>query len=148
MVTRKLFPVLAIVGLLATGCTSDENPLAPGVGEDTTPPAAPQSVVYRSDNLGARLTWGANGEPDLAGYNVYRFDPDPSRENAYVKVNSAVVSSTTFNIPIYQGESLFRVKSIDKAGNESAWSSVTSVFFGEVWGDIDDIDGIGSKRGQ
>ena len=39
---------------------------------DSTAPAAPQNLVATAGNQSVGLTWNANTESDLAGYNVYR----------------------------------------------------------------------------
>ena len=46
---------------------------------DTTPPAAPTGLGATAGNGTVSLTWTANGEPDLAGYNVYRSTTTPGR---------------------------------------------------------------------
>jgi fibronectin type 3 domain-containing protein len=44
---------------------------------DTTAPAAPQNVLANAGDASVTLTWSANGESDLAGYNVYRGTSSP-----------------------------------------------------------------------
>jgi fibronectin type 3 domain-containing protein len=127
MVSWKILPALALIGVLAAGCTSDNNPLAPTASEDTTPPSMPQSVVELSDNFGYRLSWAANAEADLQGYNVYRYNPDPVRENSYVKMNATILTTNTYNLPIDTSTWNYRVRAIDRAGNESALSGIVVV---------------------
>ena len=147
MVPRKLLPALALIGLLAVGCTSSDNPLAPTGSEDTTPPSIPQSVVEVSGNQGHRLTWDANAEADLAGYNVYRYNPDPARENAYVKMTSTALTTNSYLLPIDTQTWSYRVRAIDRAGNESALSGIIVVNgTRSSGGGIDDPPGI--KRGR
>ena len=46
MVARKLLSIVALAAIMATGCTSENNPVSPtGSIEDTTPPAVPQNVA-------------------------------------------------------------------------------------------------------
>jgi hypothetical protein len=149
MVPRKLklLPALALIGLLAAGCTSDDNPLAPTASEDTTPPSIPQTVVEASDGLGHRLEWTPNAEADLAGYNVYRYDPDLSRDNSYVKMNDAILTANSYTLPIETQTWNYRIRAVDRAGNESGWSNVVAVDgVRGSGGGIDDPAGI--KRGR
>ena len=147
MVPRKLLPALALTALLATGCASDENPLAPtSTGADTTPPASPQSLTQHTDQGGYRISWAASADADLAGYNVYRYDPDPSRVSAWVKINGSLVTGTTHSVMVAPGEWNYAVRSVDQSGNESPLSSFITVSFGQMTGDIGDGDEI--KRGN
>ncbi|MFY9588801.1 MAG: LamG domain-containing protein, partial [Actinomycetota bacterium] len=40
--------------------------------QDNTPPAAPAGAAAVARNAAVDLSWTANSEPDLAGYNIYR----------------------------------------------------------------------------
>ena len=146
MVPWKILPALAIIGVLAAGCTSDDNPLAPTASEDTQPPSIPLEVVQLSDNLGYRLSWNPNAESDLAGYNVYRYNPDPAREMAYVKMNSTLLTTNSYKLPIETSTWNYRVRAIDRAGNESALSGIVVVHGIDATAGIDDPEGI--KRGR
>jgi fibronectin type 3 domain-containing protein len=131
---------VALIGLLAAGCTSDDNPLAPTASEDTTPPSIPVNVEVSG---GAhRLIWDSNAEADLAGYNVYRFDPDPSRENSYVKMNGSLVTANAWLAPIDTHTWIYRVGAVDASGNESAKSGQVTVGGADAIGRIGDRDEI------
>ncbi len=79
---------------------------------DTKPPAAPQGVRANVENGNdVRVSWTANTESDLAGYNVYR---DGKRLNqALLKVTSYVDAKLAVGLYGYV------VKAVDKAGWES-----------------------------
>ena len=139
-------PALALIGVLAVGCTSEENPLAPTAIEDTQPPSMPQEVVELHDNLGYRLSWAANAESDLAGYNVYRYAPDPNRENSYVKMNSTVLTANSYSLPMDTQTWNYRVRAIDRAGNESALSGIVVIHGIDATAGHDEPEGI--KRGR
>ncbi len=135
MSPRTLLPICALAAILAVGCTSENNPLSPsGSSEDTTPPAAPQGVATKTTDAGWVMSWDANGEADLAGYNIYRYDPDPSRENAYVKLNGGPITSTSFGLPLEPGDWIYRVRAVDATGNQSGMSAIASVTMGEAIG--------------
>ena len=52
----------------------------------------PSNLVVVNNNNDADLTWVASPDTVL-GYNVYRLDPNAT---SYVKVNSSLVTGTTF----------------------------------------------------
>jgi fibronectin type 3 domain-containing protein len=70
------------------------------------------------------LTWTPNGEPDLAGYNVYR----RTGSEPPVKVNSELVKTPRFaDSGIQPGMKYFySVTAVDLRGNESGKSEETS----------------------
>ncbi|TAK08359.1 MAG: hypothetical protein EPO39_04595, partial [Candidatus Manganitrophaceae bacterium] len=82
---------------------------------DTTPPSAPTLSAKVEDKTNADLTWSANSEPDLAGYNLYR---------GTQKVNTTLVTTLAYldlNLP--EGEHPYTVKAVDLAGWESTPSN-------------------------
>ncbi len=67
------------------------------------------------------LTWTANSEPDLAGYNVYR---SAVSGGSVTKLNSAPVTGTTYDdAPPGTGTFYYVVTAVDTSGNESAPSA-------------------------
>ena len=56
-------------------------------------PEGRASTRARSCSAGTRAR-----TPTSQGYNVYRYAPDPSRENAYVKINAALVTDTQYAV--------------------------------------------------
>jgi fibronectin type 3 domain-containing protein len=70
------------------------------------------------------LEWGADSEPDLAGYRVYRRNPDgswPVSPTAETTASSFVDSGLENGV-----EQVYRVTAFDRAGNESAVSAEVS----------------------
>src|SRR5207253_4233003 len=73
---------------------------------DTTPPAAPKSLVATGTSTGIQLDCANNTESDLAGYNIYRSD---SFGGTYVKLNTTSLlgssdyfdTSAPANVPSY-----------------------------------------------
>jgi predicted small lipoprotein YifL len=106
----------------------DDSPTVDVLAHDLFPPAAPSGLqaVYSAmpQNSFIDLTWTANTEPDLAGYNVYRH----SGSGPPVKINSELVKTPRFPDPnIQRGMKYFyAVTAVDLRGNESGKSEETS----------------------
>ena len=93
---------------------------------DTTPPAAPQSLMASALNGGADLSWLANSENDLAGYHVYRAT---SPGGPYSRVNGATVGTNSYtDTGLTNGTTYYYVvTAVDTSNNESADSNGVSV---------------------
>jgi hypothetical protein len=106
----------------------DDSPTVDVLAHDSFPPAAPTSLqaVYSAmpQNSFIDLTWSANTEPDLAGYNVYRH----SGNEPPVKINSELVKTPRFPDPNIQPgmKYFYSVTAVDVRGNESGKSDETS----------------------
>lgn len=95
---------------------------------DIFPPAAPTGLEAVFSGLEQQkfidLTWNANGEADLAGYNVYR------REEAGepVKMNTDLVKTPAFrDANVVAGHTYFySISAVDLRNNESVRSAETS----------------------
>lgn len=82
---------------------------------DTHPPAAPQLSGKTQNKTDDVLSWSKSGEPDLAGYNLYRDG---------MRLNTAIISDTTFSdAGLNEGSYSYVVKAVDFAGNESIASN-------------------------
>lgn len=107
---------------------SDDSPIATVFAHDIFPPAAPASLqaVYSAvpGSSFIDLTWTPNGEPDLAGYNVYRH----TEGEAPAKINSELVKTPRYaDSGIQPGMKYFySVTAVDLRGNESGKSEETS----------------------
>ena len=94
---------------------------------DVAPPAAPLSVALARLGAGVRVTWGADTEPDLDGYSVYR-SLDPG--GPFVKVNATLVTPAEFvdtSVPGGAAALWYRVTASDLSGNESAPSAAAQI---------------------
>jgi hypothetical protein len=88
---------------------------------ENTAPAAPTGLSASAGNMQVGLTWNANNESDLAGYNLYR------RQNGgdYAKVNTSVLTNTSYtDTGLTNGETYYYVvKAVDSEGLESEASN-------------------------
>lgn len=86
-----------------------------GTAPDTTPPAVPGGLAAVAGDAQAALSWTANTEPDLLGYNVYR---------GTTKLNATPVSTPSYTATgLTNGTAYsFQVSAVDTSGNESAKS--------------------------
>ncbi len=141
MVLRRHAPIAAlVVGLVAlAGCGTD-NPIASGNPDlDAAPPAAPANV--RAETRGAQtlLSWDANSEATVIGYEVHHYAPDPARENAYELVTSSPIPGTEYAIQA-AGQGYYRVKAVAVGSKKSPLSAVTMVEVTEDPGQIPPTD--------
>lgn len=131
---------LAAVALIA-GCgkstdptrvTTEDNP-TPSL--DNSPPPVPSGLRVTEDLTGhASLTWTPSTAPDLAGYEIHVYDPDPDRESAYALLHSTDATTVSYSLDPSDGfvTRYFRVRSVDASGNRSAMSGTLSVTTGPV----------------
>ena len=73
------------------------------------------------------LTWAPSAAADVAKYQVYQYQPDPSRDNAYVMIGETTTSSLNLGRTAVETDTYFRVRAVDQSGNRSAFSVETSV---------------------
>lgn len=91
---------------------------------DVTSPSAPTGLtVVQSQNKEIDLSWDANSESDLDGYNVY---VDPG--TGFAKENSSLISGTTYTITgLTNGQSYdIKITAVDIWGNESSFSNTVT----------------------
>jgi hypothetical protein len=91
---------------------------------ECVPPAVPSGVAAVAGDGQVALDWGDDSEPDLAGYRVYRRNPDgswPASATVETTGSSFVDSGLENGVP-----QVYRVTAFDRAGNESAVSSEVS----------------------
>ena len=92
---------------------------------DTTPPAAPTSLVATSSETGNILNWDDNVEPDLQGYIVYRAESSTGPFTSITR--NPVTGSSYTDATAASGTSYYRVTAVDLSGNESPVSNTITV---------------------
>ena len=94
---------------------------------DTTPPAAPTNLSAAAGDGEVDLNWDDNGEPDLAGYNVYRGTTSGSFDVTPINGGSLVSASQYNDTAVTNGtEYFYVVKAGDLSSNESLVSNEAS----------------------
>ena len=95
---------------------------------DTTPPAAPANVTATPGDARATLKWDANGESDLAGYNVYRGTTLPVSTGGTPRNGSTPLTVATYtDLGLTNGTTYYyAVVAIDTAGNRAAAPTVSA----------------------
>lgn len=106
----------------ATNGNKNTNQTFDGCGADTTAPSAPGNLAANASDAQVALTWNANNENDLAGYNLLRAT---TSGGAYTQVNgSLIVDTMYFDTAVNNGTSYYYVlNAVDSTGNVSATSS-------------------------
>lgn len=86
---------------------------------DTQPPSAPLLSGQIDNRSNVQLTWAANTESDLAGYNLYR---------AGKRINTTLIPGLTFlDEDLREGNYHYTIKAVDYAGNESKFSNEVTI---------------------
>ncbi len=88
--------------------------------KDIFPPAAPRGVRAVAAPGSIEISWGANSEPDLAGYRVYRAGPGGD----FQKIADMGLVPSYSDHAVEAGKTYrYAVTAIDRAGNESGRSA-------------------------
>jgi len=122
----------------ATNGNKNTNQTFDGCGADITAPSAPQNFAATASNAQVTLTWNANNENDLAGYNLLR---STSSGGAYTQINGTLILDTMyFDTTVSNGATYYYVlNAVDSTGNVSATSSevnatpTTPIVSNDVW---------------
>jgi len=132
-----VFPDLCALNANAPECSKPVEPAIDVEGEDSAPvrivahdifpPAVPSALQAVFSGEGQKpfidLTWTANTESDLAGYNVYRHEQGGPPE----KINTELIKAPSFrDANVVSGKTyLYAVTAADVRGNESLKSEET-----------------------
>lgn len=89
---------------------------------DITPPSTPLALKALTTGKDVTLTWTANTEPDLNGYNVYR-----TSKGTKTRVNLSIVKEAAYqDKDLADGEYAYEITAVDTFGNESKVSYMVS----------------------
>lgn len=123
------FLIVAVV--LIAGCGQEKSTSPLNEPPDTSPPGVPTGLVVTAQtDTKFTLEWTPGVEPNIIGYNVYRYDPDPARVMSYVLVNQKPTPASRLTIAGTSGTTYyFRVTTVDITPKESEFSEPLSFTF-------------------
>lgn len=144
-VRNTFFTLLIALAMIACGSPSDSGSGGGNGGDggnggsgsggsdtpdDTTPPSAPGGIDGESGDEIIELSWSANSEDDLEGYNLYRSRESFSSNSSMDPVNgSDLLTETGYSDQEVENGTTYyyRLTAIDDSGNESSLSSQVKV---------------------
>jgi len=109
----------AITAVDAAGNESQKSAEVSAIAVENVAPAAPTGVTATGGSRQVALSWTANPEADIAGYDVYRNG---------VKANGAVVTGTTYtDVGLADATTYtYSVRALDASGNRSPDSATVA----------------------
>lgn len=128
---RHIVPTLVALALalVLSGCGNDSPT---GVTPtDETPPAAPSQVSMSIDPItgASALDWAPSTSASVTGYQVFRYQPSPDRDNAYVLDGTTDASTTSYALPAVSEvtQQIYRIRTVASNGTRSGWSTLVQV---------------------
>ncbi|WP_407572565.1 fibronectin type III domain-containing protein [Deinococcus altitudinis] len=120
--------VYAVVARDAGGLVGARSSLISARPVNTRPPATPSGVKIKAGESALALSWNANPEEDVRGYQVYRSESEGPGAPALL-VNTAPITGTTFTDPLsagLQNRYFYRVTALNTSETESLRSGAVS----------------------
>lgn len=116
----------AIVSL--TGCMGAKDVAGPTSGVDTSPPQPPSSLSVSNDAAAQRdfLNWSPSASANVATYEIFRYDSDPSGGATGTSVGVVSSDVTVWALPLVNSPrtEYYRVRGVN--GSEVAGALSTS----------------------
>lgn len=104
------------------GLESSPSQSATAAVGDVVPPAAPLGLTAAAVGSAINLTWTADAEPEVVGFNIYR-----NTGQGWMKINASPVAATIYSdTGLPNGTYMYRVTALDAVLNESAPSNDAS----------------------
>jgi hypothetical protein len=123
----KLLPVVAVAMLFVIASCGTDDTVAP---MDTVPPVAPVGMALDDEAHQVKISWAANAEPDLAGYNLYSSGEETG---PWGKVNEdLLLCPWCYDSPVTMEITYYKVTAVDESGNESAYSEIMGIYFNNM----------------
>ena len=128
---------------VSDGLLADADTLVLSVTPGDLPPATPTNLTAIPDDEQVHLTWTANSEPDVVGYNVYRSSALPVT-TAGTPLNGATPVAATNYLDISlvnNSEYFYAITAVDAGGHASPLTAAVSATPGAAVGHALDLNG-------
>ncbi len=135
--------VYSVTLTVSDGNLTDDDTFSLTVNDVDAPPAAPTGLAAVAGNGSVGLSWDANGEPDVAGYRVFRATTLPVSTTGDGLGGAALISGTSYtDLTVFNGTTYnYVVIAVDAAANRSTASAPASATPSANAGSALDFDG-------